>query len=86
MNTAAETSAVSQERPKRSPTPIEETWLARRLGAPHLFLGVTTSGIRRDRVRSRILDLECAEEVAGRASGNPETFRGLFARLYGEPL
>lgn len=80
-------SAAPSSIPPRSPTILEESWLAERLGAVDLFGGVTTAAERCGRVRARIEALEVAEALAGkRADGTCETFRSLFERLYGEPL
>lgn len=79
------TAAAPVTRP-HLPTPLEEAWIANRLEAPHLFLGVTTADIRKQRVRARIAELGAAELVAGKRDGQLETFRELFARLYGEPF
>lgn len=73
--------------PKRLPTVVEETWLSNRLDALDLFSGITNGAERAERVRARIVALDCADALAGkRTDGTTETYRELFARLYGEPL
>ena len=75
-------------KPERFPTPTEEVWLAKKLGLRHrLFEGTTTLEIRRERIRSAILEQDLADQVAGGESrGRPETWRALFGRVYGVPL
>lgn len=64
-----------------------ETWIARRLGEPGLFAGVTTADERRERVRELIVSRQLHLAIAGRnPQGKPETWAALFARVYGRPL
>lgn len=69
-----------------------ERWLADRLWpAPrdvlaNLYAGRTTPEIRRDRIRTRILELGWQRRRAGYAGDEPETFAEVFERLYGAPL
>ena len=64
-----------------------ELWLARGLHASSVFEGLTTPEIRRERIRREILDRGMADVVAGgRSAGKPETWAGLFLRVYGEEL
>jgi hypothetical protein len=69
------------------PTIATETWIARRLNRPDLFVGLTTPTDRRERVRETILAGRMAEAIAGkRRDAGCETWREMFARVYGEPL
>lgn len=70
------------------PTPAEERYLADRLDIPahQLYGGLTDPGIRRDRIRARIIALGWQESRAGYRDGEAETWAELFERLYGEPL
>lgn len=69
------------------PTIATESWIARRLNRPELFGGVTTADERRERVRAAILAGRMAEAIAGKCEGEAcETWREVFARVYGEPL
>mgnify|MGYP001182255418 CR=1 FL=1 len=63
-----------------------DLWMARKLGDPALFAGVTTEAERKRRVRQRIIDLGLADAEAGKRDGQPETWRALFARVFHEPL
>lgn len=69
------------------PTIATESWIARRLRRPDLFAGLTTPDERRERVRAAILDGRMAEAIAGKRAGQPaETWRELFARVYGQAV
>lgn len=64
-----------------------ETWIARRLGEPGLFAGVTTADERRERVRELIERRQLRLAIAGRnPSGKPETWQALYERVYGRPI
>lgn len=78
--------SATPKKPERFPTTAEEVWLARRLGSPALFAGRTSAEERRERVRAAILERGFADRRAGMRNGTPETFRELFARLWGVPL
>lgn len=64
-----------------------EMWLANRLRLHgEIFAGVTTSEIRKQRVREAIERLG-TEVVVGRGKDRqPVTYRQAFETLYGEPL
>lgn len=69
------------------PTIAVESWIARRLGRPDLFAGVTTADERRERVRQAILDARATHAIAGkRKVGGCLTWADLFAEQYGQPL
>jgi len=66
-----------------------EIWLAHRLREHGCRIddGVTDLPTRRERIRRAILGYGLATAIAGRGPDRkPETYRALFARLYGEPL
>lgn len=65
---------------------VNEAWIAKRLALPDLFLGTTTTAVRRDRLKVVLLERELTESIAGRADGKPVTWRALFKQLYGEDL
>lgn len=65
---------------------VNEAWIAKRLGLPELFLGTTSTQIRRDRLKVVLLERELTDSIAGRADGKPITWRALFLQLYGEEL
>jgi hypothetical protein len=67
---------------------VVETWMARRLGLPLSWdAGVTTSEIRRELIRTAILEQHRALSIAGKRPGHPaETWQALFERLYRQPL
>lgn len=61
---------------------VNESWVCKRLGMPHLFAGLTSLEIRRDRLKVVLLERELTESIAGRADGKPITWRALFRQLY----
>jgi len=63
-----------------------EAWICTRLKLRDLFAGVTTTEIRRDRLKVVLLERELIESIAGRFEGNAITWRALFERLYHTPL
>jgi hypothetical protein len=69
-------------------TQAADYWFAARLHAKRtLFLGLTDSEIRRERIRKEIIARGVADQSAGRnRSGETESFRALFERMYGVPL
>jgi hypothetical protein len=71
---------------QREPTGNEERWLLDRVGRPNLFLGMTTRDIRIARLRDRIVELHWTDMRAGYRDGQPETFRMLLERLYGQQI
>lgn len=66
----------------------DEVWLAARLkqhGA-QIFDGLTTPKQRCERMRQAILAAGLADRVLGKSSGQHQTYRVVFERLYGQPL
>lgn len=64
-----------------------EIWIARRLGEPDLYAGVTTPDERRERVRVLIERRELHLAIAGRGpNGKAETWEALYLRVYQQPL
>lgn len=63
-----------------------EAWISARLKLRDLFCGVTTTEIRRDRLKVTLLERGLTESVAGRFEGKSITWRALFERLYHVPL
>jgi hypothetical protein len=63
-----------------------EAWVCKRLALRDLFSGVTTSEIRRDRLKVVLLQRELTEAVAGKFQGKAIKWRELFTQLYGESL
>jgi hypothetical protein len=66
-----------------------ELFFARRLKehGKHVFDGLTTSDITKDRIRAAIIEARVDCAIVGRApNGKPETYSQSFARFYGEPL
>jgi hypothetical protein len=61
---------------------VNEAWICKRLGLPELFAGVTSTEIRRDRLKVVLIERELTESVAGRADGKPVKWRDLFKQLY----
>jgi len=72
------------------PTIDVELWIAKRVGLDQqtLFAGRTTPEIRRERIRTAIVERDLAAQVAGKraSNGQPESFGALFQRLYAQPL
>lgn len=68
---------------ERWPTPKEEAWIARQLGRPDLFAGVTTAEERRERVAKRIGEIG-PDEVW--REGRTESWAEVFRRAYGIAL
>jgi hypothetical protein len=66
-----------------------ETYLVRRLKehGHAIFTGVSDPEIRRERIRTAILDagLDCTL-VGKNLAGKTETYADLFGRIYAEPL
>jgi len=66
-----------------------ESYLARRLkehGAP-VFIGVTDTNIRKERLRKAIIDGKHDCTIVGRnLAGKAETYAQLFERIFNEPL
>ncbi len=63
-----------------------EAWICERLELEDLFLGVTSTEVRRDRLKVVLLERGLTESIAGRRDGKPITWRALFKQLYGEEL
>lgn len=63
-----------------------EAWICLRLKLRDLFAGVTTTEIRRDRLKVTLLERKLTESIAGRFEGKSITWRALFERLYHVPL
>lgn len=65
-----------------------ELWLANRLErhGVQVFAGDTTAEVRRERMRTAILEAGLEAVIAGSRSSKPETYRDCFQRLYGVPL
>lgn len=63
-----------------------EAWICTRLCLRDLFAGVTTTEIRRDRLKCVLLERGLAGSVAGKIGRDPVSWRALFQKLYGEEL
>ena len=63
-----------------------EAWICERLKLRDLFAGVTSTEIRRDRLKVVLLERGLTESIAGARGGKPVTWRALFEQLYGEQL
>lgn len=63
-----------------------EAWVCERLELPDLFLGVTSTEVRRDRLKVVLVQRELTDSIAGRADGKAITWRALFKQLYDEEL
>lgn len=65
-----------------------EAWIIKRLGdlGRSIYDGNTSPYMRRERVRSAIVNGRLADLVIGNRSGTPETFAQAFERFYQEPL
>lgn len=63
-----------------------EAYACKRLGLRDLFSGVTTTAMRRDRLRIVLLERGLTKSAAGKRDGKPLTWSALFSQLYGEPL
>lgn len=63
-----------------------EGWIAGRLALPELFLGHTSTEIRRDRLKVVLLERKLTEAIAGRLDGKPVTWRALHKLLYNDDL
>ncbi len=62
-----------------------EAWICKRLKL-ELFLGTTTTQIRRDRPKVVLIQRELVDAIAGKFGGKAITWRALFKQLYGEEL
>lgn len=63
-----------------------EAWICERLHLRDLFAGVTSTEIRRDRLKVVLLQRGLVESIAGRFEDKPISWRELFKKLYGEEL
>lgn len=66
-----------------------EMWFVKRLKdhGHTVFLGDTTPEIRRERIRTAILDAQLDTVIIGRApNGRPERYAESFERFYKQPL
>jgi hypothetical protein len=63
-----------------------EAWICARLKLPGLFLGHTSTEIRRDRLKAVLLERGLTESIAGRRDGKAITWRALFKQLYGDEI
>jgi hypothetical protein len=59
-----------------------EAWISNRLQLRDLFAGVTSTEIRRDRLKAVLLERGLTESIAGRMEGKSVTWRKLFSTLY----
>lgn len=64
----------------------QELWIARTLGKPDLFDGVTTADQRKGLLRAYLLSHDLGDAVAGHRGGEPERWSSVFERLHHEPL
>lgn len=79
---------------KVSPIPLtdhrksaeREAWICERLKLPHLFAGVTSTELRRDRLKAVLLERGLTESIAGSRDGKPLTWRKLFLEHTGEEI
>lgn len=65
---------------------LTEGWIAGRLQLPELFMGHTSTEMRRDRLKVVLLERELTEAIAGRLDGKPVKWRELYKLLYSEEL
>lgn len=65
---------------------LTEGWIAGRLALPELFMGHTSTEIRRDRLKVVLLERGLTESIAGRLDGKPTKWRDLYKLLYSEEL
>ncbi len=69
---------------------LGEAWLAKRLlehCGVDVFTGTTNRDVRRERIRTAILERGLANVVLGRgADKKPETYSQIFQRLFGQLL
>jgi hypothetical protein len=73
---------ANRSRPGSTDTTYRELWLARRLGRPDLYAGVTDAQERRKRLLA--LCAETPDLIVGRGQGRPgEPLSVVVARLYG---
>ncbi|HWH41807.1 MAG TPA: hypothetical protein VNU21_18295 [Usitatibacter sp.] len=63
-----------------------DAWICERLRLPHLFAGITSTEIRRDRLKVVLLERGLTESIAGTRDGKPITWRALFEEHTGENL
>lgn len=63
-----------------------EQWICERLKLRDLFAGVTTTDIRRDRLKVVLLERGLTESIAGKFEGKSVKWAALFERLYHVPL
>ena len=69
-----------------TPSLEQEAWIVRALRNPALFCGITTAEIRKQRLRSYLVDNNLADKRAGHRNGQPESWSEVFERLFLEPL
>lgn len=67
---------------------IGEQWLAKRVGDfGGVFEGITDPALRRERIRSAIVEQHLELAIIGKGrGGKAETFSQAFERLYGQRL
>jgi hypothetical protein len=63
-----------------------EAWVLRKLLLPHLFEGVTTTEIRRDRLKVVLMERGLVNSYAGEHAGKRVSWKTVFKSLYGEEL
>lgn len=63
-----------------------EAWIVKTLRLRDLFAGVTSTEIRRDRLKALLLERGLTHSHAGKRGGKPVTWSQLFEQLYGEAL
>jgi hypothetical protein len=63
-----------------------EAWICERLKVRDLFDGVTTTAVRRDRLKLVLLERGLTDSNAGRFQGKAITWRELVKQLYGEDI
>lgn len=85
MSRATKAAPVSPMSKLRSDS-LTEGWIAARLQLPELFMGHTSTEIRRDRLKVVLIERKLTDQVAGKLDGKPSTWRDLFKLLYGEDL
>lgn len=63
-----------------------EIWVCEQLHVRDLFAGVTTTAVRRDRLKVLLLERGLTNSHAGRRDGQAFTWANVFEHLYGEKL
>lgn len=63
-----------------------EAWICKRLALRDLFAGITSTELRRDRLKVVLEQRELSDAIAGKFEGRALTWRALFERLYHVPM